>query len=132
MELTMKMELTSKNVEEIFLDCFFKDDEIVNGKPTTEPIIAEGVILTCGFNEKRLKAHKTTIIEMLDQLPEKFKQGWSFLNMCTTKDGVLWGEHKHMEQLVCMGIAIGKIKSCTPREYVQFLPGGVPYYQIMP
>ena len=35
-----------------------------------------------------------------------------------------------MEDLFCLGIAIGKVQYCLPRETWSLLPGGVPYLMI--
>jgi hypothetical protein len=125
------MELTAENVEKIFMDCLFDDKEVVEGWPKEELTPGSGVMTNCGFNKKRLEAHRQEISELLDQLPEGFKQGWSFLNMCVDKNGVQWGEHPNMDQLVCLGTAIGKLKLLAPREMWGMLPGGMPYYQLM-
>jgi hypothetical protein len=54
----------------------------------------------------------------------------SFLNACVDKHGNHWGEHPSVEQLLVLGVAIGKIEYCLPREYWRALPGGVPYFMI--
>ena len=56
--------------------------------------------------------------------------GWSFLQACVDKNGNHWGEHSNMEELFCLGIAIGKVESLLPRDMWKVLPGGVPYYVI--
>ena len=50
----------------------------------------------------------------------------SFLRMCMTKDGVHWGEHPDCDNLICLGIAIGKLEIIL-KDFVNDLPGGVPY-----
>ena len=35
-----------------------------------------------------------------------------------------------MEELFCLGIAIGRVECLIPREMWKILPGGVPYYVI--
>jgi len=57
--------------------------------------------------------------------------GWSFLNLCSTKDEKQWtGLHERMEQLICLGMAIGKVSYCCPREMWPSLLGGMPYVRI--
>jgi hypothetical protein len=125
------MKLTSANVREIFTDCLFKDDEINNeGKPIPEAIMVQGLINNFGFHKERIWKHEAEIKELLDQLPAEFKEGWSFLNMCVDKEGNQWGEHRNMEELVCLGLAINKVHLLMPREMWAILPGGMPYYQI--
>ena len=125
------MELTIENVEMAILDCLFKD-----GEDESKAVLAEGVIRQFGFHPERLNEWKDSIIEMLEQLPETFRQatggGWSFLNACDRNDGTQWtGLHKNMEELFCLGMAIGKVKSQFPKEIWSALPGGVPYYVII-
>lgn len=36
-----------------------------------------------------------------------------------------------VEQLVQLGIALGKVKYCLPREAWKNLPGGVPYFMVL-
>ncbi len=117
------MKLTSENVKNVFMDCLFED-----GEDTNDFIKADGLIQTIGFNPQRVKKHKKDIENMLSYLPEKFKDGWSFLNMCNDKYGKQWtGLHQIMEQLVQLGIAIKKVEYCMPREMWKLMPGGMPY-----
>lgn len=125
------MKLTAKNVQSIFQDCLFKENEDV-----TTAIIAEGIVSSFGFHPDRLKSHKEDIYSMLKELPKEFQKddggGWSFLNACNDKDGNQWtGLHQIMEHLFALGIACGKVKSCMPREAWQAFPGGMPYYVVL-
>jgi hypothetical protein len=125
------MKLTGGNVDLIFSDCLFRDDEIVDGKPVVEPVKGEGITITSGFHPERLEAHRNDISELIDQLPEEFKEGMSFLNMCNDKDGRQWtGFHRVMEQLVMLAMATEKLSLCAPREMWPVLPGGMPYYKV--
>ena len=123
------MKLTSEVVEKIFLDCLFKEDE--DHKAFIE---ARGVQLNVGFHPGRLKENESKIIELLDQLPDNFKEskggGWSFLNACIDKDDNQWGEHRNIDQLLCLGIGIGKARILLPREMWSIFPGGIPYFTI--
>ena len=69
------------------------------------------------------------------QLPSQFRLfteggagGWSFLNAHEDKDGVQWGEHKVIEVLVCLGIAVGHARFLLPRKMWSMAPGGMPYF----
>ena len=128
------MELTSEKVEEIFLDCLFKEHEIIEGKPSLEPVEVKGVVNNFGFHPKRLAIHKDQITELLQELPPEFFQdsggGWTFLNACVDKHGNQWGEHQNIEQLFCLGIGLGMVKYQLPREMWAVLPGGMPYVVI--
>ena len=97
-------------------------------------IIAEGITRAFGFHADKLTTHKQEIIDLLNELPDNFKEGsggeWSFLQACVDKNGNHWGEYSNMEELFCLGIAIGKVESLLPRDMWKVLPGGVPYYVI--
>lgn len=128
METTKK--LTKKNVETIFYDCLFLD-----GEDTSDAKFGEGAMRTIGFHPNRLERHKAEIAELLLQLPESFRDtkggGWSFLNACVTCDGVHWGEHINIEQLLTLGIATGQAKMLLPRSMWPALPGGMPYFAVI-
>lgn len=126
----MANKLTSKRVESIFMDCLFKD-----GEDNNDHVEAQGIMTKVGFHPNRLASHVTEIVEMLNELPDEFKQssggGWSFLNACNDRHGNQWtGFHRTMEQLVLLGIASKKVKFQLPREVWSALPGGMPYLVI--
>lgn len=116
------MKLTAENVKTTLLSCLFKKEE-----DTENMIVADGAVLRIGFHPERLKKATPNIEAMLDQLPLEFSTGSSFLNMCITKDDEHWGEHKNVDELVCLGLAIGKLHYVMPRESWSILPGGMPY-----
>lgn len=120
------MKLTAENVHKIFCDCLFKEEELTNGKPNCEYIVAEGILNDFAFNIKRLNQHEQEIIELIDQLPD-IEKGQSFLNLCMTTEGVQWGEHINIEQLMALGIASENLAYCFPKQLWQVLPGGMPY-----
>jgi len=128
------MELTAEKVEEIFVDCLFKDHEIIEGKPVVEPVVANGISQNFGFHPERLDKHKNEIIELLQELPTTFFQsgggGWSFLNACNDKNGHQWGEHRNIEQLFCLGIGLNLVEYLFLRPMWPALPGGMPYVVI--
>jgi hypothetical protein len=127
------MELTPENIRKVVMDCLFKETEVVNGKPIVEPVAVKSIMRHMGFHPSRIKEHEKDIQSMLEQLPTTFFAwddeggGDSFLNMCMTKDNRQWGEHDNMDELICLGMAIGKVQFPLPREYWSRLPGGVPY-----
>jgi hypothetical protein len=128
------MNLTSEKVSEIFEDCLFRNEEIVDGKPNLKPIEIEGIISKFGFHPLRTESHRAEIIELLNELPEQFRQdkggGWSFLQACMDKNGHQWGEHRNMEQLFALGMAIEKVSYAIPKEMWSMLPGNMPYLTI--
>ena len=126
------MELTSKNVETVLMDCLFDDN------PTPEElekaIIVDGITGKYGFDPQKIENHADDISSMLKQLPGAFQEkiggGWSFLNACVREDDVHWGEHNNIEALLVLGIASGWAKIQLPRELWGSLPGGVPYFVV--
>lgn len=124
------MKLNATAVHDTFMKCLFND-----GEPTDPHVVAEGVQLRVGFNPERLKDAEPAIVEMLNDLPDQFKEGggggWSFLNMCNDKDDNQWADlHQTMDELVTLGVAIGKVSFQLPRELWSVLPGGMPYVVI--
>ena len=125
------MELTSDNVEIVFSDCLFVEDE-----DTTNHIKAEGITSTVGFHPERLAAHKKDVQTMLQCMPDEFQDkkggGWSFLNACQDKNGCQWTDlHLRMEQLFQLGVGLGLVKWQLPREMWSVLPGGMPFVVIL-
>lgn len=121
------MNLTSDNVNKIFMKCLFSENE-----DTTNYIEAKGVKTHVCFNPTRLEENKLNIINMLDDLPNEFKTsgggGMTFLNACVDKHNNQWGGHSSIDQLICLGLGIGKVQYLMEREFWPHLPGGVPYF----
>ena len=120
--------LTAENVHNIFMNCLFTDDE-----PTDDYKHGEGVKLNVGFHPQRLAESTDNIIQMLEMLPDEFRKsgkggGWSFLNMCFDKNKNQWADlHQTVDELLSLGIAIGKLEFLTPRDMWKVMPGGMPY-----
>lgn len=80
-------------------------------------------------------SHKKEIRDLLEQLPDEFKTcekdvGISFLQMCYDVDNIQWGEHQNMEQLMALGIGVGLVTMCLPRELWKHLPAEMPYISV--
>ncbi len=118
----------AQNIDKILKDCLFR-----NSEDQSTAVIAKGIVNNFGFHPERLKNHHAEIVEELSSLPREFYVngggGWSFLNMCNDNNGCQWGEHINMEQLVCLGIALGLVEEQLP-SMRDILPGGVPYYVV--
>jgi len=129
------MKLTAENVHAAFLRVMFNEDEIVDGKPISFPVLVEGVIGKFGFHEARLEAERENVRAMLSELPDEFKAdkggGMSFLNACMTKGGAQWGEHRNMNELVCLGLGLKLVEFNLPKEMWSMLPGGMPYFMVL-
>lgn len=126
------MELNAENVEIVFLACLYKD-----GEDTSSAKIVQGVMMKVGFDPQKLEKCKADIQDLLSQCHPNFMadskaQGWSFLNFCQDKNDNQWtGFHAACDNLICLGMAIDKVKFLLPREVWSALPGGVPYLQIL-
>jgi hypothetical protein len=123
------MELTTDNVSKILKDSLFKD-----GVDTTNAVIVEGVRGKFGFDPTQLEKNKQHIVDMLSQLPNEFKStgggGWSFLQACMRSDDVQWGDHTSIDELICLGLAVGEVSFLMPRDMWSMFPGGMPYFAI--
>ena len=123
-------------IEEIIRECLFNEDEIEAEKPKDGlvMVVGKGILGNFGFHSERLQARREEVSQMLDLIPDQFHEGkgrgWSFLNMCMDKNDRQWGEHRDMDHLICLGVALGLMKVCEfpPRE---ICPGGMPYIQIL-
>lgn len=126
------MKLSGTNVEKLFIECLYDD-----GEDTSNAKMVEGVMMKAGFNPARLEKNKKDIEDLLSQCHPNFmisskSQGWSFLNFCQDKDNEQWtGIHAMCDNLICLGLAIDKVKFLLPRELWETLPGSVPYLQIL-
>jgi len=123
--------LNATRVKEIFLACLFKNEE-----DKSKYVPAAGITTTnVGFHPGRIEEHKAEIANMLNELPDEFKEsgggGMSFLNACMDRHGNQWtGFHQTMEQLFLLGLATGKVTCLLPRESWPALYGGMPYYAV--
>lgn len=124
------MQLTSTNVETVFNKCLYTE-----GEDTTGHIRADGILNNVGFNPVRLEENKANIASMLEDLPVSFYQntggGMSFLNFVLNKAEEQWTDmHGTAEMLLLLGLAIGELEYCLPREMWGILPGSMPYLVI--
>ena len=129
--MSNNINVTASNMSELtsnaFMDCLFKE-----GEDTTNLVKVEGIKSMFGLHPQRLEEKRELVTALLSELPAKFKEGWTFLNLCTTKDGKQWTDsHSVCEQLVVLGIGLGLMKYCMPKEMWEFLPGGVPYIMVV-
>ena len=122
--------VTASNMSELtsaaFMDCLFRKDE-----DTTNYVKVEGITNMFGLHPQRLEEKRELVTALLAELPAEFKEGWTFLNLCTTKDGEQWtGFHQVCEQLVVMAIGLDLMEYTIPRQLWETLPGGVPYLTV--
>lgn len=119
--------LLENKVTEIFMDCLFTEDE-----DSTNFLEVEGILVNVGFNPIKIEKHRDSIRDLTNKLNENFLIGWSFLNICFNKDNELWtSSHKVCEQLLLLGLAIGKLEYILPRDVWNILPGKLPYIRLI-
>jgi hypothetical protein len=134
------MKPTPSEVIQTVTDLLFTLDERKACGPDRDfpedAVVVTGLMNSFAYHPGRLAAAKPKIATMLRELPLQFFDqkgggggGWSFLNMCKTKDDELWtGMHAIMDDLLCLGLATGLAEFCLPkREDWVLLPGGMPY-----
>ena len=101
--------LTAERVNEILRDSLYRDEELTR----EDAIRVKGIVQNFGFHPERLKAYQEEIKNLIACLPDAFVSGggWTFLNLCTDKDGNLWGQHNNCEELYCLaaGLRHGRI-----------------------
>lgn len=119
--------ITATNMSELvrksFMECLFKE-----GEDTSNYVKVEGIMNNFQLHPQRLEEQRELVTTMLAELPVKFKEGYTFLNICTNKNCELWtGDQRVCEQLIVMAIGLDLMSYCFPREMWAILPGGVPY-----
>jgi hypothetical protein len=128
------LKLTSDNVHAVLKDCLFEDSELPEQEQIKfvkdNGVLAEGITRIFGFNSLRLESNREIIKSWIEQLSSKFDEGYSFLEMCYTNKGEQWTDlHCSMEELACLGEAIGALSCNAPKWMWSTLLGGVPYYK---
>lgn len=122
--------LKSEKVSEIFQNCLLKDCEIKR-KIKFKYIKVRGLKKEFLFHPKRLKDLTLDIHILINDLPDDFKDGQSFLKLCKNKRGQSWTEsYEICEQLMLLGIAIKEVKYCCLRTMWGVFPDEMPYIQI--
>jgi hypothetical protein len=120
-----------EEVNRVFVECIASEED-----SSDETLTLQVIVHTFRFHRGRLESKRPLISGWLALLPTQFQQtgggGWSFLNACNQRDGTQWtGLHLRMEQLFAMGLALGLVKECMPRELWSVLPGEMPYYMVV-
>lgn len=121
--------LTAENVERVFIACLGSQMDLEDGM-----VKVRGITFSAWLKKDALICHTNEITAMLEELPNQFHEreggGYSMLYACRNKDGKVWGEHPHVEQLIVLGIGIGRVKFPLPRNMWDTLPGGMPYFMV--
>lgn len=114
-------------LENVFIYC-------LTGKRTgySSAIKVEGVLNNFCFNLARLDECKHEIKDWLRELPWSFftEVGGSFSEACQLKTGEEWGNHQSIQQLLCLGMALGVVTCPLPSFLWDSLPNKEPCYII--
>lgn len=119
----------AQNIHDAFISCLF-----VEGEDTTNAIIVDTIPGKVGFHPERLELSRQVVIDVIREMPMNFRpkkkggsDGWSFLNLCMTKDGDHWAEQPTINEFIALAFALKLGKFLLPREFWMMLPGGMPY-----
>ena len=128
----MEVSQITNSITNAICYALFKREELGDkNEPPEGAVCVMGVIHAYCFHPARLEEKREIIKEVLLQMPDNFFKGkgggWSFLNLCMTKDGQQWGQHNNMDDLICIAMALGYASFPLPKELWPTLPGGVPY-----
>lgn len=109
--------LQSQKISELFYNCFFEDNEIINGRPigefTSIKSINPNKNITVLLSTMKLNKNKNIIIEYIDLLP-KIDEGNSLDNLCFDRNGNKWCEDiQILDQLLMMALACQLISYTT-------------------
>lgn len=123
----------SKRINEILRDCLYKAEEVKD--PTQAPegaVLVDGITRNLGFEPTRLQGHKEEILNLAREIvTDEFLVGKGggmiFQNLCMDREGNQWGEHRNMEELLILCMALGKASILLPRDMWKAIPGGLPY-----
>ena len=116
----------SKLTQVCFLDCLLRESE-----ESDEYVVVEGITKTFKFNAERLEEKFDIILSILEELPDDFRSGYSFLAFNLTKYGKPWTDFQNVcEQLLVLAIGLGLAGFCSSREMWSCLPGNAPYIVI--
>lgn len=134
--------LNNEALDAVLTECLLTDEEASGATDLQEVVPAHGILTSYVFHPQRLEAHADQIHAMLGELGAPYEirdeahpdagGGWSFLNMCMTKDGEQWtGLHRQQEKLYCLGIGSGWAIELMPKNMWSLLPGGMPYLGVL-
>ncbi len=126
--------MDARRLDEVFMDCLYTEEEtkdLHEGRVPEGTVLVEGVVRNYGLHGGRLESHREEVRAMVNEMPEAFfpgtGDGWSFLNLCETRKGERWGQHRNMEQLCVLAIGLGMGHWLLPRPSWSAMPGGMPY-----
>ena len=120
--------ITTKNMSKLVREAY-KNSLFEKNDDPSKKIKVEGIKrLEYEFNSESLEQHREIITAIIAQLPEKFKEGYSFNAMRRNKNDKHWTEdYDTCEILAAMAIGLNLMFYTFSREVWRDLPGTVPY-----
>lgn len=124
--------ISSQKIVDILGECLLSESQVENTDNNIKPIHVDGITYNLKLHPEKVSEYSEDISKIINELPEEFKNGSSFLKLCHTKDGEKWTSlHRICEALMILGVATNKMKYCFPKEIWSKLPEGVPYIRIV-
>lgn len=121
--------LTAVRVRHIYADCYREERHTVKVAKVTAWLCAHTL------SDSRLYKYREDVIRMLLSLkPEARvdeKGGMSVAVMTYRGDNTQWTDDmSDIDKLIALGMAMGLLSFCAPRDKWPALPGGLPYVRI--
>ncbi len=125
--------LTAERVRDLYARCFRPESEYHPTRATRTQI--EGWLMRHTFSVPQLAKSREEIIRLLLAIHRGFRsdegQGGSVGMLTMRDDNVMWtGDMSDIEKLLSLGMAVGLVTFCVPREKWDRLPNGLPYVRI--
>ncbi len=115
--------ISIRELEKICMEVTFKEDEYIDGVPTSNFVKVKGLDKEFIYSAKGLNKNKDKIKELIDKLPS-LTESRSFIELANTKDGYRWAiTQEHVECLVTLGLACGYLTMSEVKD-------NIPYYKI--
>lgn len=134
-EETEEPQSLASRIRDLVTEMLYTSEEL-QGLPLDKPpegsVCIVGIIHDYAFQPDRVVANREKVIALIreictDEFLKSKGGGWSFLNLCMTRDGRHWGEHYNCEQLYAIAAANGLAGYTLPQKMWSMFPGGMPY-----
>lgn len=103
------MNITKEQIDSLFSKCFFREDEIVKGRPTSDYVMVESPLIKKNlivFSANHLNEIKKDIIELIDEIPN-IEEGVTIPSLSSFE----WGNEDDLNKVLLMGLATKTIST---------------------
>ena len=122
-----RMKLTDDNVWQVYNKCIYNQDEQKN-EESSDTISVQGIKRLYIFSLANLCEERKHILSLLSQVTRRSRYGASMTQLCYNRREQVWTKNAlTMEALMCLGLAIGKVKYLLPKESWSLLKNQMPY-----